>query len=527
MASHRESRSRMSEIILATLNARYIHSALGLRYLLANMGDLSPRTAVREFVINDHPAEILGKLLEGDPKIIGLGIYIWNLEPTTRVLADLKRVCPEVCVVLGGPEVSYDQAELPIVALADYVITGEADLAFPAFCRQYLRGERPGQKIITAALPDTKQLAMPYAYYTPEDIAHRIIYVEASRGCPFTCEFCLSSLDIPVRQFPVEQFLAEVERLMQAGVRQFKFVDRTFNLNLKVSRRILEFFLERYTPDLFLHFEMIPDRLPESLRVLLAQFPPGAIQLEVGIQSFDEEVGRWISRQQDFEQIEKNFEYLRQHTGAHLHADLIVGLPGETRESFAAGFDRLYRLHPQEIQVGILKRLRGTPLVRHDAAWKMVYSAYPPYEILSHRAMDFETIQQLRRFARYWDLIGNSGNFVETLAWLCPPSTSAFQALDELSRWLYRQQPQLYGLSLVRLVELVFIYLTEVRGCDQEAVAVALAHDYTRSVRRELPGFLKQAGAGKLSPAASVEASRLPQRQRRHLAGPDRSLAGG
>jgi hypothetical protein len=141
--------------------------------------------------------------------------------------------------------------------------------------------------------------------------------------------------------------------------------------------------------------------------------------------------------------------------------------------------------------------------------------------------MDFETIQQLRRFARYWDLIGNSGNFVETLAWLCPPSTSAFQALDELSRWLYRQQPQLYGLSLVRLVELVFIYLTEVRGCDQEAVAVALAHDYTRSVRRELPGFLKQAGAGKLSPAASVEASRLPQRQRRHLAGPDRSLAGG
>ena len=272
----------------------------------------------------------------------------------------------------------------------------------------------PLPKIIPAELPDFSQIVLPYDLYTDDDIAHRIIYVEASRGCPFTCEFCLSSLDIPVRQVPLPALLEQLQRLLDRGVKQFKFVDRTFNLNVDISKTILEFFLERYQPGHFFHFEMIPDRLPEALREIIAKFPPGALQFEVGVQTFNEEVGAAIKRRQNYERLEDNFHFLRHQTGVHIHADLIVGLPGETLESFAAGFDRLVALGPQEIQVGILKRLRGTPIVRHDADWQMVYNPHPPYEILQNKLIDFATMQRLRRFARYWDMVGNSGNFVES-----------------------------------------------------------------------------------------------------------------
>src|SRR6185312_5631794 len=189
-----------------------------------------------------------------------------------RLVADLKRVRPDVIVVLGGPEVSHETEQQEICRLADYVITGEADLAFAELCRKLLAGTRPLMKVIPADLPKMEDLVLPYDLYDAQDVAHRVIYVEASRGCPFRCEFCLSSLDVPVRNVPLEPFLAELQKLLDRGVRQFKFVDRTFNLNLNTSRAILKFFLERYRPGLFVHFEMIPDRLPEPLRELIRQF---------------------------------------------------------------------------------------------------------------------------------------------------------------------------------------------------------------------------------------------------------------
>jgi len=541
----------MPDIVLATLNAKYIHASFGLRYLLANLADLRPRAVLEEFIINQRPLEIAEKILAHNPRIVGLGVYIWNVTLTTELVALLKKINPDVLIILGGPEVSYETERQEIIRLADHTITGEGELAFTNLCREFLAGNTTAQKIIPAPLPDFTHLALPYDEYTADDIAHRLIYVEASRGCPFSCEFCLSSLDIPVRQAPIEPFLASLELLLERGVLHFKFVDRTFNLNLVTSRRILEFFLERLRPGLFLHFEMVPDRLPPELRELIARFPAGMMQLEVGIQTFNAEVATLISRRQDYTRLEDNFRFLRSQTGVHLHADLIAGLPGETLESFATGFDRLVGLGPQEIQVGILKRLRGTPISRHDETWGMVYSPLPTYEILRNKLIDFPAMQRLRRFARYWDLIGNSGNFVETAPFIWAgrddppgrPSTppedgpraagrpggpslpieplqrypSPFHSFLRLSDWLNTNEGRHHAIALVTLMELLFTYLTTELRQERTAVAAALWRDYQRGDRGELPPFLRPYLPGvSTARRVALTAARTTRRQGRH-----------
>ncbi|MSU64229.1 MAG: DUF4080 domain-containing protein [Pedosphaera sp.] len=507
----------MPEIVLSTLTAKFIHAAFGLRYLMANLGELRPRACIMEFDINQKPLEIVEALLVGEPRIIGLGIYIWNVALTTEVVSILKRLRPDIILILGGPEVSFENEGMEIVQLANHVITGEADLKFAQVCREYLAGTPPAEKIIGAELPDLAQLRLPYDLYDDRDVAHRIIYVEASRGCPFTCEFCLSSLDVPVRQFPIDALLRSLEELLDRGVNQFKFVDRTFNLNLNFSRAILEFFLERLRSGLFLHFEMIPDRLPGGLRELVAKFPPGALQFEVGIQSFNEEVCELIKRRQNVEKLTDNFRFLREHTGVHIHADLIVGLPGESLESFARGFDQLILLRPQEIQVGILKRLRGTPIVRHDTRWLMVYSGHPPYELLRNKLLDFATMQRLRRFARYWDLLGNSGNFVETTPLLWHAGGSPFWNFMGLSDWIFSTTGRKHGIALTDLAELIFRYLTAELKQDQSLAAQALWNDYRRGGRSDMPVFLRPFFSESEASTRGTTNSAIPKRQARHL----------
>ena len=506
----------MPAIILSTLNARYSHASFGLRCLLANMAELRAETQLLEFTIQDSTTDMLAELLAHDPQIIGFGVYIWNVEPLTRLVRDLRQVRPEICIVLGGPEVSYETEQQEIVQLADYVITGEADTAFRELCRQILSAEVPAAKVLNAALPPLNELQLPYHEYTAEDIANRVVYVEASRGCPFTCEFCLSALDIPVRAFPLDKFLAALQMLLDRGLKQFKFVDRTFNLNLRISRAILEFFLERMSPGLFLHFELIPDRLPEPLREIIRRFPPGMLQFEIGIQTFNSETGSLISRQQDNSLAEQNLRWLRAETGVHVHADLIAGLPGEDLQSFADGFDRLWRLGPQEIQVGLLKRLRGTPILRHDAEWQVIWSRQPPWEVLSNRLLTFEQLQAIRRFARYWDLIANSGQFPKTIRRLLEPPASPFWEFMRFSEWLYAVEQRRHGIALVRIFERLFEYLTEQAGADAENVAELLWADYTHTGRRDRPAFLARFQLPP-PPARAASEVRLPARQKRHL----------
>lgn len=525
----------MSDIVLATLNARYAHAAFGLRYLHANLGELREQAEIVEFDVSQRTVDIIEALIERNPRIVGLGVYIWNVAESTRLVAELKRVRPEIRVVIGGPEVSYETDEQEITRLADHVVTGEADLTFPQVCAALLDRDSekqgvpsPGairfpdsgilsRKIIPAELPQFASLSLPYDLYTPADIAHRVIYVEASRGCPYECEFCLSALDIPVRQAPLDEFLAAMGSLLNRGVRQFKFVDRTFNLNLKVSQAILSYFLDRCTPGLFLHFEMIPDRLPDSLRDLIGRFPAGALQFEVGIQTFNEEVADLISRRQDNTRVAENLRWLRESTGVHIHADLIVGLPGESAESFGRGFDRLVELGPQEIQVGMLKRLRGTPIIRHDQSWGMVYSPAAPYEILQTKLIDYSLMQRLRRFARYWDLVANSGNFVESapLLWT---SRSPFESFLAFSDWLYRASGRTNGISLKRLAELLFRFLVNESRCDERMATAAIWNDYRRGGRSDRPEFLRPYLAQiDESPAPSANSPALPPRQARHI----------
>ena len=551
----------MPDIVLSTLNAKYIHAAFGLRYLFANLGELQSRAVIAEFDINQRPLDIAEALLARNPRIFGLGVYIWNVAPTTELVAALKRIRPDVIVILGGPEVSYETEQQEIVLMADHVITGEGDLEFARMCRELLERRPPARhersnepagsetgappKIIAAPLPDFAQLKLPYDFYSDADVAHRVLYVEASRGCPFSCEFCLSSLDIPVRQVLLPEFLAAMQRLLDRGATQLKFVDRTFNLHVPTSLAILEFCLANWQPGRFFHFEMVPDRLPEALRDVIAKFPPGALQFEVGVQTFDEPTAARISRRQNYAKLEENFRWLRANTGVHIHADLIAGLPGESLEQFGAGFDQLIVLGPQEIQVGILKRLRGTPIVRHDTEWQMIYNPLPPYEILQNKTLDFATMQRLRRFARYWDLIGNSGNFVETtpLIWrmfVVPPSGgsrhsvaseatepakagttshSPFNSFLRWSDWLFAKIGRTDSIALARLAELLFAFLTSEFGIDARLAAETLWRDYRRGGRHDQPEFLRP-HLTHLEPAERPARDKPSphKRQARHLA---------
>lgn len=476
-------------IVLATQNARYSHASFGLRYLFASLGDLRPHTRMLEFELRQPAEHIVATLLAESPQIVGLGVYIWNVAPLTRVVRALRAARPDLLIVVGGPEVSYEVEQQEICGLADYVITGEADLAFPDLCRALLAGQRPVGRVVAAPPVDVRTLPLPYDLYTDADIAHRVTYVEASRGCPFTCEFCLSSLDSPVRRFPLETLLPAFQRLLDRGVQHFKFVDRTFNLSIPYSLQLLEFFLARHRPGLFLHFEMIPDRLPEKLRTIIRAFPPGTLQFEVGVQTFNEEVAARIRRRQDYAKTEENLRFLLQETDSYIHADLIYGLPGESLEGFGAGFDRLVALGPQEIQVNQLKRLRGTPIVRHDAEWGVRWQADAPYEIVENRLIPSAAMQRMRRFAKYWDLFANSGNFVETapLLWR---NASPFAAFMAFSDFLHERFGRSHALSLAAQAEALFDYLRE-RGQPGPDLAAQLWRDYSRNARRDLPLFLR------------------------------------
>lgn len=482
----------MADIVLTTFNAKYVHTAFGLRYLLANLGALRNNATILEADIHQRPIDHAEAVLAARPRIVGFGVYIWNVQQVWETVRILKRLRPALVVVLGGPEISHQTEQHPLFELADYVVAGEAETTFARLCEQILGGMHPGTKLVRAEPPDLASLALPYDLYTDTDLAHRVIYVETTRGCPFKCQFCLSALDRTVRYFPRERVLSEIQRLLNRGATKIKFVDRTFNVQLEHARTVLEHLLAHYKPGVSLHFEIVPDRLQPELIDLAGRFPAGALRFEIGIQTFNPEVSKRIARPQNHARIIETIRALRERTSVHLHADLIFGLPGETPESFASGFDQLVALKPQEIQVGILKRLPGAPIAVHDEPFAMKYNPNPPYEILENRDVNFETVQQMRRFARYWEIIWNSGRFPNTAPLIWARDPSPFRAFSKFTQWLYARAGRTDSIALPRLVRLLFEYLTGELGLDRHHVARSLAADYLRTPRPDLPEFIRK-----------------------------------
>ncbi|MCP4198088.1 MAG: DUF4080 domain-containing protein [Proteobacteria bacterium] len=503
----------MVDIVLATANARYSHSSLALRTLLANLGDHRSNVAMMEFTIDERPADMVEKILDKHPRIVGLSVSIWNVVLLTQVVELIKQLAPEMTVVVGGPEVSFEVDDQRITQLSDHVVTGEGEGPFEQLCTDLLLRNVVREKVVAGVPQNLEALALPYDYYDAQDIANRVIYLEASRGCPYGCEFCLSCLDTKVRKFPNERVIEALAKLWDRGVRRFKFIDRS--LHLAITDSLMSFFAERADKGVFVHFELVPDRLPKKLLDSLAAFPTGAVQLEAGVQTLNDEVAERIGRKQNPQRVLENLQQLHTKTGAHIHCDLVAGLPGESLESFASGFDRLISLDTEEIQVGILKRLRGAPISRHNAEWEVVFNREPPYDILQNKLIDFATMQRIKRFARYFDLIYNSGNFA-SFSKLILGEDAQFERFLALSDWLFAETRRTKAIALNRLAELLFRYVTESDLVEKSIAANCLFADFARVGRKSFPGSVRSYVTETISFANENSNSNLPPRQQRH-----------
>ena len=502
----------LPKIVLATLNARFFHTSFGLRYLYANLKELQGYCEIKEFIIQTRAIDIVEQILESKPSIVGFGVYIWNIVETTDVVNLLKVIAPDIKIVLGGPEVSYESEQQSIVACADYVLTGPADISFYQLCKDIINGTPPDKKILNSKPVPLEQIALPYEYYTDDDLKHRLLYLEASRGCPFKCEFCLSSLDKASTPFELTLFLEQMEILYERGARNFKFIDRTFNLNIKTTMQIMQFFLDRMTDDLYLHFEVVPDHLPRKLKALLAQFPEGSLQFEIGIQTFNVEVQANISRKQNNAKSKENLLWLRDNTAAHIHADLIFGLPGETFDTFKDSFNQLYHCRPHEIQMGILKRLKGSPIIRHTEAFDLRFNPLPPFNILSTDRVSFTTMQRINRFARYWDMIGNSGRFKYALPHIL--SDEPFDDFMAITEWIFNKTGQIHKISLKKLFELISQSVEALFPEKHQLVISKIELDYNASKLKSLFNGLNLYAVEQAQP---ISKNKSLQRQQRHL----------
>ncbi len=516
------------QILLVTLNSTYQHTSFGLRYLKANLGPFEDQCDLLEFTIQKDPKDIAEHILKLTPVILGFGVYIWNTHQTLQVISIIKKVNPQIKIVIGGPEVSHESEQQKICQLSDFVIKGEGDFLFRQLCQNLIENKNQEiQKYIGPNLPNISEIKLPYYLYSDEDLKNRIVYVEISRGCPYRCEYCLSSLDKSVRTFEIDLFISEMKTLIDRGSRIFKFIDRTFNLSIPTCTKVLEFFLGYTQLDIFLHFEMVPDRLPNEIRELIKRFPSGSLQFEVGIQTWNPEIAKNVSRRNDLNKVKENFAFIVSETGVHTHADLIVGLPGEDIQSFAHGFDELYKLKPDEIQVGILKRLKGTPITRHDTMFEMVYSEEQPYQILKTKHVSYLEMQSMVRFAKYWDLIANSGQFKKSMELIYQQSQatenkSLFWAIHRLSEFMHLRHHQSYGISLLNLTESVWHFLIQELKVDLTTASNAIISDYCLDGKRDLPNFLKKhiiVEDFKFLQKDHLKKNKLRQRQDNHLRG--------
>ena len=408
--------------LLATLNAKYIHTNLAIRYLkAAARPEFDPQLA--EYTIKDPAFNIVSDLFQKKPDVVGFSCYIWNIEETIKVIQMLKTVLPETKIVLGGPEVSYDSNHwLRKVPEIDYIIMGEGEVSFKELLH-YFNGDIPlnevrgicylqdGKFKVHAQPPkiDLRELPSPFRF--EEDLPYlgkRIQYIETSRGCPFSCQFCLSSIEVGVRYFNREKIKEDIRFLMDHGAKTIKFVDRTFNISRSYAMEMFQFLIDEHKPGVVFQFEITADIMrPEVIQFLNENAPKGLFRFEIGVQSTNDLTNDLVKRRQNFEKLTRTVTMVKEGGKIDQHLDLIAGLPEEDYMSFRKTFNDVFAMRPEELQLGFLKLLRGTGLRVEAEKYGYTYVDVSPYEIFSNNVLSFDDIVRIKHaedvLEKYWN----------------------------------------------------------------------------------------------------------------------------
>lgn len=499
-------------VVLSTLNSKFIHSSLALRYLKAYGEAHGQAYDIVEYTINMPVLHILSDITEHDIDILGFACYIWNIEMTLHVVDMVKAVRPDIKIVLGGPEVSFTADELlercPNI---DYIVQGEGEEAFHALVTALhlgndgldpvipgVRGRRDGSilgSLEAVEVSDLSSIPFPYTEEDMADLEHKIIYYESSRGCPFSCQYCLSGNKNTVRFFPQKRTLQELQWFIDHGVKQVKFVDRTFNCAPHHHRPLMEFMRDSDT-DMNFHLEMEPELMTEWETNILCETPPGRIQIEVGVQSTHKKTLDAINRYNDWPYIQKSIRPIIQAGRTHVHMDLIVGLPNEDFNRFGQSFNDLFSLQPHALQIGFLKLLKGSG-VRRMREYKYVADPLAPYEVLSTHVLPYDDVRFLKYFEDVFERFYNSERFRTTFGYigqqLIHGETDAFTYFCDMTRaWLKEGN---HKVNLKDIDQIEFLYRFFLAKGDTIA-AELLQYDtlvsYRGKVRSDAVGLPKQ-----------------------------------
>ena len=506
------------KFLLTAINAKYIHSNLAVYSLRAAAFAAAPASdkhepfsvELAEFTINHRTEEILRDIFLRKPDVLLFSCYIWNIVYVRELAENCKKIMPEVPVWLGGPEVSYDAEKfLRENPAADGILCGEGEETFRLLAECYAAGqadtehlaEIPGlvfrEPVESAArlirvntpapLPDLS--ALPFPYGELAEFENRIIYYESSRGCPFSCSYCLSSIEKSVRFRDIEKVCRELQFFLDRRVPQVKFVDRTFNCRKSHAMAVWSYILEHDNGITNFHFEIEAELLDEEELALLERMRPGLVQLEIGVQSANRETLKAVRRSTDLERLRRVVERIRDGKNIHQHLDLIAGLPFEDYESFGHSFDQVFALKPEQLQLGFLKVLKGAPMYEDARKYGIAYRSQPPYEVLFTPWLPFSDILRLKMIEEMVEIYYNSHQFGMTLGQLIPRFSSAFAFFEQLALYYERNQEGQKS-SRVRKYELLLGFASEHFPEDEDRYRELLTIDYyLRERAKARPSF--------------------------------------
>ncbi|WP_078430286.1 B12-binding domain-containing radical SAM protein [Alkalihalobacterium alkalinitrilicum] len=481
------------KVVVTTLNAKYIHTCLALRCLKAYAEPEYPIEMI-EFTIKDPIMNIVTDLYKKNPDVIGFSCYIWNIEETIKVVEMIKKVMPNVKIVLGGPEVSYDTAYwLDQIPEADFIVVGEGEEAFKLLLDELSRDKKyhmvfglayrkDGKGIVNPPSSKLNLNAIPSPYRFQEDLpalSKRVTYFETSRGCPFSCQFCLSSIEVGVRYFDIERVKSDLLFLIKSGAKLIKFVDRTFNIKRDYALEIFQFLIDHHEGCVF-QFEITADIMrPEVLEFLNENAPAGVFRFEIGVQSTNDATNELVKRKQNFEKLSRTVTLVKEGGKIDQHLDLIAGLPEENYESFKNTFNDVFALRPEELQLGFLKMLRGTGLRLRANDHDYVYMEHAPYEILGNNVLAFQDIVRIKRVEDVLEKYWNDHRMDETIEYLVTKEfASPFDFFQQFGDYWDQQGWAKIGHQLEDLFRRLYQFLQERETNNLEIIKGLMIYDY-------------------------------------------------